>query len=272
LESDTVWVPVNRGLQVFRKLRAIILPILGGLLFFAVMMGVSLGIIELNAAQSPTVPWFPLPAIGLIFLVTWWVSRRWPVRLNRPVGGRAYVVTLLLTYAVICLGVLESWVNNVTTPAPMWPDESVSTGFQLTFLLVLPFIAAVLAEVGFRGLMQTALEKVLPLWPMLFLLAVLNFLMHSYDPEQGGQLLRLLGLNFAWGYMTWRTQSLRPALAGHIAMNIFVPLLQYGSEQYGPGPVPFGEFPPSTLAISAVGGLVALGAALALMKVLPGRQ
>ncbi len=257
---------------MFNKLRACVLPILGGLRFFTEKMGVSLGIIALNASVTPTVPWFPVAAIGLVVLGTWWVNRRWPVRLAQPVGGRAYVVTLLLTYAVICLGVLESWINNVTTPAPMWGGESVSTGFQLTFLLVLPFIAAVLAEVGFRGLMQPALEKVMPLWPMLLLLAVLNFLMHSYDPEQAGQLLRLLGLNFAWGYMTWRTQSLRPALAGHIAMNIFVPLLQYGSEQYGPGPVPFGDFPPSTLAMSGIGGVVALGVALALIKALPGRQ
>jgi hypothetical protein len=41
-------------------------------------------------------------------------------------------------------------------------------------------------------------------------------------------------------------------------MNIGIAALQYGSENYGPGPVPFGDFPPSTLAISAVSGVVAL--------------
>lgn len=235
-------------------------------------MGASLGIIGLNASVSPAIPWFPLPALGLVVLVTWWVNRRWPLRLDKAVGGRAYAVTLLLTYAIISFAVLEAWINDVTTPAPKFPDESVSDGFQLTFLLILPFIAAVIAEAGYRGLMQTALEKVMPLWPMLLLIAVLNYLMHAYDPEQGGQLLRLLALNFAWGYMTWRTQSLRPALAGHIAMNVCVPLLQYGSEQYGPGPVPFGEFPVSTLLISGVSGAVALAAAIMLMKALPGRE
>lgn len=254
------------------KLKAVILPILGGLVFFNVLMGASLGIIALNASVSPAIPWFPVPAIGLVLLVTWWVNSRWPLRLAQPVGGRAYAVTLLLTYAIISLGVLESWVNDATMPAPKFEGEALSDGFQLTFLLVLPFIAAVLAEAGYRGLMQTALEKVMPLWPMLLLLAVLNFLMHAYDPEIGGQLLRLLGLNFAWGYMTWRTQSLRPALAGHILMNIAVPLAQYGSEQYGPGAVPFGDFPASTLILSGVCGAVALAAALGLMKKLPGRR
>ena len=137
---------------------------------------------------------------------------------------------------------------------------------------MIPFIAALLAEVGFRGLMQTALEKVLPLWPMLLLIAVINYLMHFYDPDQAGQFVRIISLNLVWGYITWRTQSLRPALAGHVAMNIGNPLLQYGSEHYGPGPVPFGDFPPETLAISAVSGVVALVAALYVGKDLPARQ
>ena len=62
--------------------------------------------------------------------------------------------------------------------------------------------------------MQTALEKVLPAWPMLLLIAVINYLMHFYDPDQAGQFVRLITLNLAWGYVTWRTQSLRPALVG----------------------------------------------------------
>jgi membrane protease YdiL (CAAX protease family) len=260
------------GFRVLEKIRAIVLPILGGLVFFAGLMGVSQGLVAWNAAVSPALPWFPLPALALVFGATGWVNRRWPVRLARPAGGRAYAFSLLMTYAVICLGVLESWANDLTIGAPAWPDEAASAGFQFTFLLILPFIAAMLAEVGFRGLMQTALEKVLPLWPMLLLIAVINYLMHFYDPDQAGQFVRLISLNLAWGYITWRSQSLRPALAGHIAMNIGIPLLQYGSEHYGPGAVPFGDFPPQTLAISAVSGVVALTAALYISKNLPERQ
>ena len=245
------------------------LPILGALVFFAGLMGISQGLVAWNAAVTPTIAWFPLPALALVIAATWWVNRRWPLRLDRPAGGRAYAVVLLLTYAVICLGVLESWLNDLTIPAPAWPDESVSAGFQLTFLFALPFIAAVLAEIGFRGLMQTALEKVLPLWPMLLLIAVINYLMHFYDPNQAGQFVRLIALNLSWGYVTWRTQSLRPAIAGHVAMNIGIPVLQYGSEHYGSGPVPFGAFPASALAISAVTGVVALAAALTIGKKLP---
>jgi len=254
---------------MINKFQAIALPILGGLLFFSVLMGVTLGFVAGNAAVSPALPWFPVPTLILIIAVVWWVNRRWPLRIVGPADGRAYAFALLLTYAVICLGVLESWLNDVVTPAPTWPDAAVSLGFQLTFLLVIPFIAAILAEVGFRGIMQTALEKVLPLWPMLLLIAVLNFLMHYYDPEQSKQILRLLALNLTWGYITWRVQSIRPALVAHIAMNIGIPLLQYASENYGPGPLPFGDFPSGTLVISAVSGVLALMAAVYVGKNLP---
>ena len=255
--------------QMLEKIQVIIFPVMCGLVFFAGLMGVSQGLVAWNAALSPTIPWFPIPALALIVTATWWVNRRWPIRLARPAGGRAYVVILLATYAVICLGVLESWFHNLVTPAPAWPDETVSAGFQLVFLLAIPFIAALLAEVGFRGMMQTALEKVLPVWPMLLLIAVINFLMHFYDPDQGSQVMRMITLNLVWGYITWRVQSIRPALVAHIVMNIAIPLLQYGSEQYGPGPVPFGAFPLGTLVISAVSGVIALTAAIVIGKRLP---
>jgi membrane protease YdiL (CAAX protease family) len=243
-----------------------VLPLAGGLLFFTVLIGASQALVGLNVALSPAVPWFPLPAFVLAGVATWWANRRWPMRLTQSASGRAYAVALLLTYAVICLGVLESWLHDLTTPAPTWPDETLSAGFQLLYLITLPIIAAVLAEVSFRGLIQTALEKVMPLWPMLAMIAVLNFLMHFYDPHQFSQVFRLLALNLVWGWVTWRTQSIRPALAGHVAMNIGIAALQYGSENYGPGPVSYGDFPPSTLIISAVSGIVALVLGLLLGK------
>jgi len=93
--------------------------------------------------------------------------------------------------------------------------------------------------------------------------------MHFYDPDQGSQVVRMISLNLVWGYITWRVQSIRPALVAHIAMNIAIPLLQYGSEQYGPGPVQFGAFPVSTLIISAVSGIVAVAVAIVVGKDLP---
>ena len=208
-------------------------------------MAVSQGLVAFNAAVSPTIPWFPAPVLALILLATWGVNRRWPIRIAQPASGRAYAFALLATYAVVSFGVLESWLNDMTETAPAWPSQDVSASFQIMFLLVFPFVVTLLAEVGFRGLMQTALEKILPLWPMLFLIAVLNYLMHFYNPDVAGMFVRIICMNLVWGYITWRAQSLRPALVAHVVMNIAVPLLQYASEQYGPGPFRLGIFQPA---------------------------
>ena len=260
--------------MVWRSSRFLLLlgPLARGLLYFMLLMAVSQGLVALNASMSPAIPWFPVPALALIAAGTLWVRRRWDIRLNHPPGvpwGKAYAFACLTTYAAICISALEAWYHDLVRPAPLWPGEEVSTVFQLSFLIVLPFIASVLAEVGFRGIIQTQFEKLLPLWPMLLLIAVINTLMHFYDPEQGSQWLRFIALNLSFGYVTWRTQSIFPALTAHILMNVFEPLARYLSEQYGAGPLLFGNLPPGALAMVGTSGLVAFALALYIGKYLP---
>jgi membrane protease YdiL (CAAX protease family) len=238
--------------------------IFAGLIYFTVLMGASQALVALNANLTPAVPWFPLPALLLVFIITRWVTRYGSLRLNslhnastdQRAPMKAYWFALLLTVAAICLGTLEARFHQLIVPVPAWPGENASRAFQWTFLLVIPFIAAVLAEIGFRGIMQTRLEKLMPLWPMLLLIAVLNFLMHFYDPDQGDQIIRLIALNLAWGYVTWRVQSIRPALVAHVAMNIVLPLLQYRSEAIGAGPLSYGDLGSGlSIAVAVVGAL-----------------
>lgn len=198
-----------------------------GLIYFAGLMGASQALVAINASTTPALPWFPLPALALVFGVSWWVTRRTPVRIEAAAPLSAYVFALAVPVVAASIGVVENNWHGVASEAPSWPDERVSTAFQLTFLFVLPFIAAVLAEIGFRGIIQTRLEKTWPLWPMLLVIAVINFGMHFYDPNQFTQFARLIALNIGWGWITWRAQSIRPALAGHVAMNIANPAAQY---------------------------------------------
>ena len=76
----------------------------------------------------------------------------------------------------------------------------------------------------------------------------------------------MLALNLVWGWVTWRTQSMRPALFAHVAMNIGTAAVQYRAENYGAGPVPYGDLLPGTLVILAVSGIVALALGLKLGK------
>ncbi|MGI9309030.1 MAG: CPBP family intramembrane glutamic endopeptidase [Gammaproteobacteria bacterium] len=242
------------------------IAVVGGLVFFTVLIGMSQGIVAVNVAVSPAVPWFPLAAIALVGAAVAGANRLWSLRLNVPATGRAYAAAILLNFSVLCFGVIEFWWNDVATPAPTWPDDTLSAGFQLAYLFTLPVVAAVLAEIGFRGVIQTALEKVWSHWPVIFAIAVLNLLMHFYDPDQFKQVFRLIALNIVWGWITWRTGSIRPALAAHVAMNIGIAALQVWMENYGPGPLEFGSFRTSTVIIWAVIGSVTLAAGLALCR------
>lgn len=249
------------------ELRAAVLSVIVGLAYFMLLIGGTQGLVALNANVSPRLPWFPLPALIVILLVTRWLNSRWDLRLRHPPSvswPMAYTFALLATLAAMCLSLLEASFNGLTRTAPAWPDEEVSRGFQFTFVITLPFIASVLAEIGFRGIIQTRLEKIMPLWPMLLAIAILNALMHFYDPEQMSQWGRFIALNLAFGYVTWRTQSILPALAAHCAMNLVEPVGEYLF-----GPVVLGDASGMSLLTIAITGCVALVLALAIGRAMP---
>jgi len=238
--------------------------VISGLLYFGVLMGMSQGLVALNEKVTPDFPWYPLPALLLIGLTTWWLRRYWDIRLVRPAAGsmattrvKIYAFGLLATFAALCIGVLEDAFFGLTRVTPV---TSAST-FDISFVIVLPFIASILAEVGFRGIMQTQLEKVLPLWLTLLGLAVLNALFHLYDPEQSYHWARFLALNLGFGYVTYLGQSIIPALIAHIAMNVVEPLTEYLW-----GPIAMGELQKSTLLLAAILGIMAFAASIVLAR------
>ena len=86
-----------------RTLPAIIMPMVSGVLFFGVLMGLSVGFVMLNARLSPQVPWFPLPVILLLWAGAVWAERRWQIGLtDRPAMDTGRMV--LLSIAVTVLG------------------------------------------------------------------------------------------------------------------------------------------------------------------------
>jgi membrane protease YdiL (CAAX protease family) len=242
-----------------RKLFRLIGALAAGLAYFAILMGLSMALAGVNASVSPNIPWFPLPALVGITAVTIWVQRYWPLRLNRPSPThthRLYALALCATLAAMCISLIEASMHGLTRTGPLWEGE-VSAAFQLAFLLVIPFIASVLAELAFRGVIQTELEKWLPLWPMLFIIAALNAAFHFYDPEQASQWVRFITLNLGFGYVTWLAQSLWPALLAHVTMNIIEPIAETVL-----GPVALGDLSTMTLVLIGALGSAALGTSL----------
>jgi membrane protease YdiL (CAAX protease family) len=241
----------------------ILANVIAALVLFTAVVGGAQGLAAANAGLTPAWPWFPFPALALLAGAAWFCRRRWDLRLRHPGGvpwGRAYGAALLGTVAAVGVGALEAWFNGLTRSAPTWPG-TVPAAFNVAFLVTLPFIAAVMAEVAFRGVIQTLLEKVWPIWAVLLGVAVLNGLMHFYDPDQMRHWLRFLSLNGVWGYVTWRTQSLLPALTAHVTMNLVEPW----SERLL-GTTNMGTLPPMALAFTAAMAVAAAAGALFLLR------
>jgi membrane protease YdiL (CAAX protease family) len=239
--------------------------LLGGFAYFGLLMGLTQALMAANAASSPTIPWFPIPTLLAIVIATALIARRWEIRLNWPDGDAArrrklYLCGLTGTFTAMCIAVLEDAYFDLTR-VPVDTPEGVSAAFVLSVLIVIPLIASILAEVGFRGIMQTRFERVLPLWPTLLILAVLNALFHLYDPEQSFHWARFLALNISFGYITWLARSIVPALIAHIAMNVVEPVSEFVA-----GPVPMGELAAGTLAVAGLLGIGALVITVALAR------
>jgi membrane protease YdiL (CAAX protease family) len=233
--------------------------VITGLFYFGVLMGISQGLVAVNAKVTPGLPWYPLPALLLIGVATWWLQRYWDIRLVRPATSstKIYAFALLATFAALCIGVLEDAFYGLDRVAPV----TSASAFDVSFVIVLPFIASILAEVGFRGVMQTQLEKVLPLWPMLVGLAILNALFHFYDPEQSSHWARFIALNIGFGYATYLGQSIIPAIVAHVAMNVVEPLTEYLW-----GPIAMGELENSALMLAFILGMMAFAASIYLAR------
>ena len=236
-----------------KNLLTIVLVILGGFVFFNVLMGISMYLVFLNVDVTPTLPWFPIPALVLIVVATWLLNRRWNIRLSVPANVpwvRVYAFSFLAMLAAKCIKGLEGVYHSVTLEAPAAP-EGVSTVFGLVFLLLVPFFAAVLAEISYRGVMQTRIEKLLPLWPTLLILAAVNTLSHIGFTDISTQWIYLMAMNIGFGYTAWMARSIVPAIVMHVVMNVLFP-----GSQYLWGPFALGELAApgiATIAVLAVG-------------------
>ena len=211
------------------KLLTIAWALIRGLLFFVVLMGVSLSLIFLNAGRTPAVPWFPVPVLIIIGGATYLAHRRWDIRIG-PSQNVSWLMILvfgaLLTIGSVCVSILQGTVMGMARTFP-GPPDGVSFTFLMIYLIMMPAIVSVLSEVSFRGIIQTRLETLMRLWPTLIVIAVANTAFHFNATDLANQWLFHMVLNLALGYVTWISQSILPAVLMHLSMSITVNTSEY---------------------------------------------
>lgn len=254
----------NRSLPAIA--RTLSWAILRGLLYFGVVMGVCIGLITLNARNAPGVIWFPVPIAAVLVAAAWWAERRWRIglvaRLRIPLSH-----TILLSIAVMAVGdaacVLEGAWHGMVRDLE-YVAEPVSAEFQTVYFFTLSALSAVLAEVTFRGIVQTRLHQMLRPWTVILLIAVINTAAHRWNQELAQQALGFMVMLAALGYLRWQTGSLWPPLLVHLVNNL---LMAASLSHFGP--FEQGELTLTELLTIGAVGLACLAVAVVIGRKLP---
>ncbi len=246
-----------------QMLRTLVIAVLLSLVFFAVVMGVSMACVMFNARWTPDLVWFPLPVIALLVGSLYWAEKRWQIGLSRRTDvpwGRVYVVGIALTIFGVCVAATQGVFTGKIRAIEVYGGE-VSPLFQMTYAFVMSVFAAVLAEATFRGIMQSKMHTVLSLWPTVITVAVINLLAHRWGPELIQNWFGTFIILAAWTYLRWLSQSLWPPLIVHSLCNlIFAIAVWFG------GPIAYAELPGGMIALIVVTGLAALAVTIFLAR------
>jgi membrane protease YdiL (CAAX protease family) len=246
-----------------QTLRTLASAVVLSLVFFAVVMGVSMTCVMFNARWSPNLVWFPLPVIALLAGSIYWADKRWRIGLSHPAGmpwGRVYAIGIALTVFGVCVAATQGVFTGKIRAVELYGSE-VSPLFQIAYAFVMSVFAAILAEATFRGIMQTRMQTVLSVWPTVVIIAFINLVAHRWTPELLQNAIGTFVILAAWTYLRWLSRSLWPPLIVHALCNlIFAIAVWFG------GPIVYAELSGATIAVIVAVGLAALVVTVFLAK------
>ena len=246
-----------------QMLRTLAIAVVLALVFFAVVMGVSMACVMFNARWTPDLVWFPLPVIAVLVGSIYWAEKRWHLGLSHAADvpwGRVYVIGIALTVFGVCVAATQGVFTGKVRAIEVYGGD-VSPLFQMTYAFVMSVFAAVLAEATFRGIMQTRMHTVLGLWPTVVTVAVINLLAHRWGPALWENWFGTFIILAAWTYLRWLSQSLWPPLIVHALCNlVFAIAVWFG------GPIVYAELAGGTIAIIVAVGLAALAVTIFLAR------
>ncbi|MEO8224553.1 MAG: type II CAAX endopeptidase family protein [Gammaproteobacteria bacterium] len=229
--------------------------VVGSVVLFIGAIGLCIGLVFANASVSPTLVWFPLPVLTLIVAIAAWSERQFGVGLQWPVPLDPR--TLLMTTGIAVFGVaacvLQGALAGLTRVAETGPPGT-SPLFQFSYAVLLSVAPAALAEVAFRGVMQTGLTKLGGAWPAILVVAAINTAAHRWDPELGAQWAAYFVSLAAAGWLRSVTGSLWPPMIAHVSANFLTALALWHWGPFAQGRI--GGAGLAVVAALALGGLL----------------
>jgi membrane protease YdiL (CAAX protease family) len=240
------------------RVKKIALGILSGEVFFVSTVVLIVSIAAFNAAQMPTIPWFPLPLLLFIGWLVYTINRKWDIGLAVPedmpkglLAGFA-VTSMIAAHAVL---VLEGTVHGITKSFEVAPP-GVSTVFAVIYWIAIVLAMSTASEVGYRGIMQSRLMKVMGVWPAIAIVAFMNLISHRFE----GLFERTFGviaILLAWCYLRHLSRSLTPTIITHMAAIFAWDIILFVW-----GPWQLDEMGTTGISITVVAGLMGLCGAI----------
>ena len=244
------------GMDLTVRAWRIMSAILLGIGFFGLLMGAAIALIRLNVANNPDFAWFPLPVTLALLAAAWFAERVGkigfasgkPSDLSRT---RICTIALLITIAGVMACALQGYFTGYVRDAELL--DGVDRTFQRTYAIYMSVFAAILAEIGFRGIMQTRLHTVLQPWTVIIAIGVINVFSHRWDTD-----ILMNGLGWfvvlaGWTWLRWRSVSLWPPLVMHGGVNFIV-----ATWIWHVGPIEHAAMTPLATALVAACGAIAL--------------
>ncbi|MGI9308264.1 MAG: CPBP family intramembrane glutamic endopeptidase [Gammaproteobacteria bacterium] len=244
-------------------LKTVVIAIVLGLVYFGIVMGVAMGLVSFNANATPTWVWFPIPNTVLIIIATAYAQKRLGIGLvpTKPVTrNRMYLIGGALTILGMAACAVQGKFSGYVRATELL-DYDVSALFQISYALYMPVFAAVLAEVTFRGVMQTRMQRVLGVWPLVITIAVVNVFAHRWGPEITQNGIGLFVILAGWTYLRWLSGSLWPPLILHAVLNFIMAIGLWTR-----GPLVHAEASTSVITSVGVMGLLALALSVMLVR------
>ena len=201
-----------------KKIKMLAGGLIGGLVFFKVVIHFTMATSMYNAQWTPGILWFPIVTFGVLAGATIWIQRHWDIGLSMPSNvpwGRVWALAVTVTVAGTAVSTLQGVYNGTTRATGSYGPGpgGISPALIPVYLFLMSITPGLIAEVGFRGIMQTWLQKVLGMWSAIMIVAVLNTLAHPWAKVQSGWLMVVILA--CWGYLRAVSGSLIPALVAH---------------------------------------------------------
>lgn len=247
--TETVPQPAASDNEAAAKPFPKILPSIGWIVLYFVLQGLCTAILLVSgvggadpsniqsAASNPIVILWGLVLSAAVQLLLMWLYLRKPGRFERlglnsfghmpPVRALGLAIVLVVaamafnfvyaTYVIPGIGMQEE-MAKILASIPRTP-VNIAAGF-----FAIAIAAPLVEELLFRGLLQNAFARHLPIWGAIILSSLCFAAVHLQPYAIPG----LMSLSIAFGYLYHRTGSLRMNILLHMANNAFALLITQG--------------------------------------------